>query len=251
MIYVIATTKVKPGQRDAYIAGHKKCIAETHKEKGCLSYEGHTSIHDPDTYVVVERWETRDDLNAHGKAPHMKVWREFGAPLKASPTVIEIITADTVVLDFDDRHRRRMAMTGTRGLEFLLDLENAVALRGGDALVLEDGRLIEVVAAPEPLVEIRGVDPRSLVRVAWHLGNRHLPTQIVAEGLRIRRDHVIESMVKGLGARVIEIEAPFDPEGGAYAGGGHGHAADDHHHDHASHDHGGHHQHDEHGDHGD
>jgi quinol monooxygenase YgiN len=92
MIYVIATTKVKSGQRDAYIAGHKKCIAETHKEKGCISYEGHTSIHDPDTYVVVERWETRDDLNAHGKAPHMKVWREFGAPLKASPTVIEIIS---------------------------------------------------------------------------------------------------------------------------------------------------------------
>ena len=63
--------------------------------------------------------------------------------------------ADTVVLDFDDRHRRRMAMTGTRGLEFLLDLENAVALRGGDALVLDDGRLVEVVAAPEPLSEIR------------------------------------------------------------------------------------------------
>ena len=125
--------------------------------------------------------------------------------------------ADTVVLDFDDRHRRRMAMTGTRGLEFLLDLENAVALRGGDALVLDDGRLVEVVAAPEPLTEIRCNDPHHLVRVAWHLGNRHLPTQIMAKGLRIRRDHVIEAMVKGLGARVIEIEAPFDPEGGAYA----------------------------------
>src|ERR1700709_948537 len=125
--------------------------------------------------------------------------------------------ADSVVLSFDDRHRRRMAMTGTRGLEFLLDLENAIALRGGDALVLEDGRLIEVVAAPEPLAEIRCNDPQHLVRVAWHLGNRHLPTQIMAKGLRIRRDHVIEAMVEGLGARVIEIEAPFDPEGGAYA----------------------------------
>ena len=134
--------------------------------------------------------------------------------------------ADTVVLDFDDRHRRRMAMTGTRGLEFLLDLENAVALRGGDALVLEDGRMVEVVAAPEPLIEIRCKDPQHLVRVGWHLGNRHLPTQIMAKGLRIRRDHVIEAMVKGLGARVIEIEAPFDPEGGAYAGGGHAHAAE-------------------------
>jgi urease accessory protein len=168
--------------------------------------------------------------------------------------------ADTVVLDFDDRHRRRMAMTGTRGFEFLLDLENAVALRGGDALVLDDGRLIEVVAAAEPLVEIRGADPHHLIRVAWHLGNRHLPTQIMPKGLRIRRDHVIEEMVKGLGARVIEIEAPFDPEGGAYAAGGHG-AHDDHrhdrdhdhaHHDHAGHDHShdhGHHDHghDEHG----
>jgi urease accessory protein len=163
--------------------------------------------------------------------------------------------ADTVVLDFDDRHRRRMAMTGTRGFEFLLDLEAAVALRGGDALVLEDGRLIEVVAAPEPLIEIRGSDPHHLIRVAWHLGNRHLPTQIMPKGLRIRRDHVIEEMVKGLGARVIEIEAPFDPEGGAYAGGGHAHTEGDHHdhdhagHDHASHDHGGHHHHDEHGGH--
>jgi len=167
--------------------------------------------------------------------------------------------ADTVVLGFDDRHRRRMAMTGTRGLAFLLDLENAVALRGGDALVLDDGRLIEVVAAPEPLAEIRCNDPQHLVRVAWHLGNRHLPTQIMAKGLRIRRDHVIEAMVKGLGARVIEIEAPFDPEGGAYAGGGHAHApgsdAHDHAaHDHASHDHGDHdhhhdHHHDEHCDH--
>src|ERR1700709_2689644 len=121
--------------------------------------------------------------------------------------------ADTVVLGFDDRHRRRMAMTGTRGLEFLLDLENAVALRGGDALVLEDGRLVEVFAAPEPLAEIRGIDGAHLVRLAWHLGNRHLPTQIMAKGLRIRRDHVIEAMVKGLGARGIEVEAPFDPEG--------------------------------------
>jgi urease accessory protein len=167
--------------------------------------------------------------------------------------------ADTVVLDFDDRHRRRMAMTGTRGLEFLLDLENAVALRGGDALVLDDGRLVEVVAAPEPLVEIRGADPHHLIRVAWHLGNRHLPTQIMPKGLRIRRDHVIEAMVKGLGARVIEIEAPFDPEGGAYADPAHDHAHDDHaHHHHAhghhsghdhSHDHDDHHHHHEHDEH--
>jgi len=148
--------------------------------------------------------------------------------------------ADTVVLDFDDRHRRRMAMTGTRGLAFLLDLESAVTLRGGDALVLDDGRLIEVVAAPEPLAEIRCKDPQRLVRVAWHLGNRHLPTQIMSNALRIRRDHVIEAMVRGLGARVIEIEAPFDPEGGAYADAFHAHAPESDSrsgHDHPSHEH--------------
>jgi urease accessory protein len=165
--------------------------------------------------------------------------------------------ADTVVLEFDDRHRRRMAMTGTRGLEFLLDLPEAVALRGGDALVLDDGRLVEVVAAPEPLIELRGVDPRQMVRLAWHLGNRHLPVQIAGKHLRIRRVQVIVEMVRGLGASVIEIEAPFDPEGGAYVSAGpdhhrdhdhdhhhHGHAHDHHHHDH---DHGhnhGHHDHD-------
>ncbi|WP_081740086.1 urease accessory protein UreE [Afipia sp. P52-10] len=165
--------------------------------------------------------------------------------------------ADTVVLEFDDRHRRRMTMAGTRGLEFLLDLPDVIALRSGDALVLEDGRLIEVVAAPEPLVEIRGKDAADLVRVAWHLGNRHLPTQLLPKALRIRRDHVIEEMVRGLGARVMEIEAPFDPEGGAYlmaspselAHNDHAHSHG-HHHDH-KHGHGHHHAHhgDDHHDH--
>ncbi len=125
--------------------------------------------------------------------------------------------ADTVVLDFDDRHRRRIAMSGLGGLEFLLDLPEAVALRGGDALVLEDGRLIEVVAAPEPLIEVRGRTLGDLVRLAWHIGNRHISAQITAHAIRLRGDHVIEEMVRGLDASVVEIEAPFDPEGGAYA----------------------------------
>ena len=135
-------------------------------------------------------------------------------------------------------------MTGTRGLAFLLDLDRATALRGGDALVLEDGRLVEVVAAPEPLAEIRGLDPPHLLRLAWHLGNRHLPTQVSGRGLRIRRDHVIEDMLRGLGARVTPIEAPFDPEGGAYAEAtpahDHGHLHEEHcGHGHAHpHDHG-------------
>ena len=162
--------------------------------------------------------------------------------------------ADTVVLDFEERHRRRVAMTGVRGLEFLLDLPEAVVLRHGDALVLEDGRLVEVVAAPEPLAEIRIGEPRDLARMAWHLGNRHLPVQIMANRIRIRRDPVIEDMARKLGGKIALIEGPFEPEGGAYApepepapepahvhGPGCGHDHHDHHdhhgHDHAAHDH--------------
>jgi urease accessory protein len=141
--------------------------------------------------------------------------------------------ADSVVLDYDDRHRRRTTMKATRGLEFLLDLEEAVLLRGGDALKLEDGRLVEVVAAPEPLAEIRAADMAALVRVAWHLGNRHLPTELTRRALRIRRDPVIEEMAKGLGATVVGIDAPFNPEGGAYAKGGHGGHDHGHGHGHA------------------
>ena len=145
--------------------------------------------------------------------------------------------ADTVVLDYDDRHRRRIAMTGVRGFSFLLDLDEAVALRHGDGLVLEDGRIIEVSAAPELLSEIRARNGDHMIRIAWHLGNRHLPTQMVGSKLRIRRDHVIEEMVQGLGAEVAHIEAAFDPEGGAYAhghGGHHSHHHHDHDHDHAT-----------------
>ena len=96
MIYVVATTQVKSENKDDFIKGHKACTAETLKETGCLSYDGHVSVNNPNLYVVVERWETRDDLNAHGRAPHMKVWREYSSQMKASPTVIEIISADNV-----------------------------------------------------------------------------------------------------------------------------------------------------------
>jgi urease accessory protein len=124
--------------------------------------------------------------------------------------------ADHVVLDYDDRHRRRVAMKGKNGITFLLDLPTSVRLRGGDALLLEDGRMVEVVAAPEPLMEIRCADTRHFVRVAWHLGNRHVPTQLMANALRVRRDHVLAELAIQLGAEVLEVEAPFDPEGGAY-----------------------------------
>ena len=151
--------------------------------------------------------------------------------------------ADSVVLDFDDRHRRRITMTGVRGLAFLLDLPNAVMLRSGDALALDDGRLVEVLAAPEDLVEVRAPAPGDLVRLAWHIGNRHVPAQLMPKAIRIRRDHVIEEMLGSLGATLRAIEAPFDPEGGAYAiqaaeahgHGGHGHDDRDHGHDHHAH----------------
>jgi urease accessory protein len=131
--------------------------------------------------------------------------------------------ADTVTLDFDGRHRRRHSMTGEAGLAFLLDLPQATALRDGDGLVLSDGRIVRVRAEPEPLMEIAAPDLPGLVRIAWHLGNRHLPTQLVRDRLRIRHDHVIADMVHSLGGTVADIEAPFDPEGGAFAHG-HGHA---------------------------
>lgn len=135
--------------------------------------------------------------------------------------------ADRVVLGHDERHCRRVTLTGSNGLAFLLDLPGATRLHGGDALILEDGRLVEVVAAHEEIFEIRCADARHLARVAWHLGNRHVPVQIIADALRIRRDHVLAELLAQLGAHVVALEAPFEPEAGAYDGA-HAHA-DAHH----------------------
>jgi urease accessory protein len=127
------------------------------------------------------------------------------------------------VLDADERHRRRIALTGERGTAFLLDLPHATALRDGDGLVLDDGSIVLVAGKPEALVEITAATPQALARLAWHLGNRHTDVQIKGETLRIRRDHVLEAMLRGLGATLTSIEAPFDPEGGAHGHDGHGH----------------------------
>ncbi|MXP62290.1 urease accessory protein UreE [Roseomonas sp. M0104] len=153
---------------------------------------------------------------------------------------------DVVVVDFDDRHRRRKRYTGRQGLAFLLDLPEARVLRDGDGLLLEGGGVILVQAAPEPLVEVRGHNPQHLMRLAWHLGNRHLPAELDAGRILIRDDHVIVRMLEGLGATLAKVEAPFNPEGGAYGehnrheGHHHGH---EHAHDHGdgAHDHGHHH----------
>ncbi|MHB2166415.1 urease accessory protein UreE [Alsobacter sp. R-9] len=141
--------------------------------------------------------------------------------------------ADTVVLDHDGRHRRRMTLTGTGGLAFLLDLEKATVLNDGDGLKLEDGRLVQVKAAAQKLLEVRAENPLRLLRVAWHIGNRHTPAEITADAIYIEDDHVLAEMVRGQGCSVTAVERPFQPEKGAYDHGGHGHHHDhDHDHDH-------------------
>ncbi len=131
--------------------------------------------------------------------------------------------ADVVVLDHDQRHRRRIAMAARGGLAFLLDLADAATLRDGDGLMLDDGRIVQVAAAIEELAAITAPNDAALMRIAWHLGNRHCPTQLDGDRLLIRRDHVIEAMAEGLGGTVDHVEAAFDSEGGAYGGHRHRH----------------------------
>ena len=145
------------------------------------------------------------------------------------------LAADCITLAFDERHRRRIRLSTDGGEDILLDLPKAIAMAHGDGLRISDGRWMAVRAAPEPLLEIRCQTPLALLRTAWHLGNRHLPTDVTADRLRIRPDHVIEAMLRGMGAQVEHITAPLQPEGGAYDGqdGGHAHSHSyDHDHDH-------------------
>ncbi|MFW5833165.1 MAG: urease accessory protein UreE [Pseudomonadota bacterium] len=137
---------------------------------------------------------------------------------------------DRVVLDLEGRRRRRQVALTESGRSILIDLAEVPSLRHGDALVLEAGELVRVEALPEELMEVTVADPAERVKVAWHLGNRHLPVQFAGEAMRLRRDHVIAAMLAGLGATVREITAPFDPEAGAYGhhhqhpeAGGHAH----------------------------
>jgi urease accessory protein len=148
---------------------------------------------------------------------------------------------DRVILDADDRQRRRIVLTGEKGTKILLDFEKPMTLRDGDGLVLEDGSVVRVCGQPEELVEISASSPREFVRLAWHLGNRHTDVQIVGERIRIRRDHVLEEMLRGLGASVTPLSAAFDPENGAPYGHAHRHH---HSHDHHGHSHGHRHGHD-------
>jgi urease accessory protein len=154
------------------------------------------------------------------------------------PAVKADRVVDTLTLDHEARHRRRVALTADGGLSFLLDLDKASVLDDGDAVKLEDGRLVQVKAAPEKLVEIRTENPLRLMKVAWHIGNRHVAAEITADAIYIAHDHVLLEMVRGLGATASIVERPFRPERGAYhehgpdCGHDHGHA-----HGHGGHDH--------------
>lgn len=144
------------------------------------------------------------------------------------------IPTDLVTLDYEERFLRRKVLKTVHGDAFLVDLPETMSLDQGDCFVLGDDTLIEVIAAEEDLLEIRASD---LIRLAWHIGNRHTPCQIGTDHLAIRHDHVIEAMLAHLGATLTPVTGPFRPEGGAYGKGrtmGHDHGG----HDHGGHDHG-------------
>jgi urease accessory protein len=158
------------------------------------------------------------------------------------PAVRADRVADTVTLDHEGRHRRRVALTGDNGLEFLLDLDKATILGDGDAVKLEDGRLVQVKAAPQRLLEVKAENPLRLLKVAYHVGNRHSPAEVTADAIYIEEDHVLAEMVRGQGCTATLVMRAFQPERGAYEHDcGHDHG----HHDHGHHDHG-HHGHDHH-----
>ncbi len=169
------------------------------------------------------------------------------------PAVKQDRVVDTLTLDHEDRSRRRLALKADGGLNILLDLDKTTTLGDGDAVRLEDGRLVLIRAAAQSLLEIRADNPLRLMRVAWHIGNRHTPAEITTDAIYIENDHVLAEMVRGQGCAMAMVSRPFQPERGAYdhaghdhhdhahddaCGCGHDHAAHDHSHAHAEHDHG-------------
>lgn len=138
----------------------------------------------------------------------------------------------TVTLAYEERHRRRIRLTTDKGEDVLLDLSRATVLRDGDGLMVEEGGYVAVRAAQEDLVEVTAPTSEHLARLAWHIGNRHFPAEILSDCIRIRNDHVLVDMMRGLGGAVRRLRAPFNPEGGAYESHGHAHGHEPHHHDH-------------------
>jgi len=171
---------------------------------------------------------------------------EIKSKLKIPRTAYKLDVRGQLRLPFESRQKSRLKTRLVSGEEVGLVLPRGEILRGGDLVTASDGRVIEIVAQPEKVLHI---ETKELAKIAYHLGNRHVPVQVGENFLRIAEDHVLEEMVRKLGAKVSHVEAPFEPEAGAYAGGhqhdemGHGGKIHDHHHDH-DHDHG--HVHDEH-----
>ena len=130
---------------------------------------------------------------------------------------------DHVVLDLEGRRRRRHVVLPAAGGQLLVDLPVPPQLRHGDALVLTGGHFVRVQSVAEELMEVTAAEPALRLLVAWHLGNRHLPVEVVGEAIRLRQDHVIRAMLLGLGAEVTDVSAAFEPEAGAYHGGEHQH----------------------------
>ena len=147
---------------------------------------------------------------------------EIKAKLKVPRGAYKVEVKGQLKLPFESRQKSRLRTALVSGEEVALMLPRGEVLRGGDLVTASDGRVIEVVAEPEKLVHVECASPEALAKAAYHLGNRHIPVQVGAGFLRMAPDHVLEEMLKGLGAKVSAIEAPFEPEAGAY-GGGHRH----------------------------
>jgi len=173
---------------------------------------------------------------------------EIKSKLKIRRGAYQLEVRGQLKLPFDLRQKSRLRATLVSGEEVALMLPRGEILRGGDLVTASDGRVIEVLAQTEKLLHVECADATALARAAYHLGNRHVPVQVGENFLRLAADHVLEEMLKGLGAKVASVEAPFEPEAGAYGGGHHheesGHAGkihefgvQDHAHDHHGHDH--------------
>jgi len=144
---------------------------------------------------------------------------EIRSKLKVRRTAYRIEIKGRLALPFDGRQKSRLRTQLESGEVVALALPRGEILRGGDLVTASDGRVIEVVASPEPLLHVECSNPAALARAAYHLGNRHVPVQVGEGFLRLGADHVLEEMLRKLGATVTSLDAPFEPEAGAYAGG--------------------------------
>lgn len=175
---------------------------------------------------------------------------EIKAKLKMRRGAYAVDVKGRLELPFDKRQKSRLRAQLDSGEDVALNLPRGEVLRGGDLVVTSDGRIVEIVAQAEQVVHVVCAEATALARAAYHLGNRHVPVQLGEGFLRITADHVLEDMLQGLGATLTRMDAPFEPEAGAYAGGHHHHgddgggaarihafgAAQDHGHDHHDHD---------------